>query len=72
MEVFEAVPKPWGNSLGVTIPKDIIKKEQINKHTKVKFLVICSEKKKIKNLFGTLRLKKPTQQAMDEIDEGYD
>lgn len=27
---------------------------------------------KIKQAFGTLKLKKPTQKAMDEIDEGYD
>ena len=26
----------------------------------------------VKKAFGTLKLKKPTQKAMDEIDYGYD
>ena len=72
MEVFEAIPKEWGNSLGITIPKEIIRKEQISPRKKGKFLVLGTKMDKLKESFGTLKLKKSTQQAMDEIDEGYD
>ncbi len=71
MELFEAVPKQWGNSIGITIPKEIIEKEHISGKKKVRFLVV-GDVNEIKNTFGTLKIKKPTQQIMDEIDEGYD
>lgn len=73
MEVFEAIPKQWGNSIGVTIPKDIVKKEKISVKDKAKFIVIgTNDMKQLKKSFGTLELKKPTQRIMDEIDEVYD
>jgi antitoxin component of MazEF toxin-antitoxin module len=61
MQIFEAIPKQWGNSIGITIPKDIVDKEHISAKKKIKFIAI-----------GSLKLKKSTQKAMDEIDEGYD
>jgi len=72
MEMFEAVPKQWGNSLGITIPKDIIRKERISPRKRVKFMVVGAEMESLKKAFGSLKLKKSTQKAMDEIDEGYD
>jgi len=30
MQVFETIPKQWGNSLGITIPKEVIEKENIS------------------------------------------
>ena len=72
MEQFKAAPKRWGNSLGVTIPSEVIKSENIKLNREVTFLVVGDARKKIKNMFGTLKIKKPTQKIMDEIDEGYD
>ena len=72
MEQFEAVPKKWGNSLGITIPAEIIKEEKIKPHEKINVLLFKDSKKKFSEIFGTLRLKMPTQKAMEEIDEGYD
>ena len=72
MEQFDAVPKKWGNSLGITIPSDVIREEKIKRNEKIKVLVFKDSKKKFKEIFGTLRLKMPTQKAMEEIDEGYD
>ncbi|MBI2655882.1 hypothetical protein HYX06_05680 [Candidatus Woesearchaeota archaeon] len=72
MEQFKAAPKKWGNSLGVTIPTEIIKSENLKMNKEAIFLVMGDSRQKIKKLFGTLKIKKPTQQIMDEIDEGYD
>ena len=72
MEQFEAIPKKWGNSLGITIPSEIIKDENIKPKQKINVLVIGDYSKKLKKIFGTLKLKKPTQQVMKETDEGYD
>lgn len=72
MEIFEAIPKQWGNSIGITIPKDIIEKEHITPKKKTRFLVIGTAMEGVRKSFGSLKFKKPTQQIMDEIDEGYD
>lgn len=72
MEQFQAIPKKWGNSLGITIPAEIIEQEHIQPKKKITVLVVGSPKKQLKQMFGTLKLKKPTQQVMDEINEGYD
>jgi len=72
MEQFEAVPKKWGNSLGITIPADIAEQENIQPQKKITVLVIGNQQRHLKQIFGTLKLKKPTQQVMDEVDEGYD
>ena len=72
MQVFEAIPKQWGNSIGITIPRDIINKERIALKKRAKFLIIGGEMEQLKRTFGSLKLKKPTQKVMDDIDEGYD
>ena len=73
MKEFEAKPKKWGNSLGITIPKDIVEKEGIKEGKNVKVFVIVEKKSTLKEMFGSLKgWKKPTQKIMKEIDEGYD
>ena len=72
MQIFDAIPKKWGNSVGITIPRNIIEKENISTEKKTKFIAIGSEMDQLKRAFGSLKLKKSTQKAMDDIDYGYD
>ena len=72
MEVFETIPKRWGNSLGVTIPKPVAEKGHLSTKKKVIIMLIDPVAADLRSVFGTLKLKKPTQQVMEEIDEGYD
>ena len=72
MQVFDAIPKKWGNSVGITIPMDVIKRENISTKRKTRFIAVSSEMEQLKRAFGSLKLKKPTQKAMDDIDAGYD
>jgi len=72
MQIFDAIPKKWGNSVGITIPRNIIEKENISTKKKTKFIAIGSEMDQLKRAFGSLKLKKSTQKAMDDIDYGYD
>ena len=72
MQVFEAIPKQWGNSLGITLPRDVVKKQSITKRKKIRVFVMGDSTGKLKKLFGSLKVRKPTQKVMDEIDEGYD
>lgn len=71
MEVFQTKPKKWGNSLGVTIPKEIVEKEGLTTTKKVQvFILLDRSMEKVRKSFGTLKLKMPTQKAMKKIDEG--
>lgn len=71
MKQFLAVPKKWGNSIGITIPSEIIKKEHIQSQKKITVLVIGDQQKHLENVFGTLKLKRKTQDVMKDVDEGY-
>ena len=72
MQVFDAIPKQWGNSVGITIPREIVEKENISTKKKTRFIAIGSEMDNLKKAFGSLKLRKSTQKAMNEIDAGYD
>ena len=72
MQVFDAIPKQWGNSVGITIPREVLERENISAKKKTRFIAIGSEMNQLKRAFGSLKLKKPTQKAMDDIDAGYD
>ena len=72
MEIFRAKPKRWGNSLGVTIPNDIVRRQHITPDKEVEFLVVGDGMDKVRKSFGTLRPKESLQKAMEVIDEGYD
>ena len=71
MQAFETTPKQWGNSLGITIPKDVVDKEQLSPGKRVRVLVIADKRSELRKVFGSLKLKMPTQKAMEEIDREY-
>ena len=52
MQIFDAIPKQWGNSIGITIPKDIIEKKHISPKKKTKFIAIGAEMDNLKKAFG--------------------
>lgn len=64
---FEAVPKKWGNSIGITVPKDIIKKIHAKKNQKLRFFVV-KENNILRETFGSLKgkWKKTGQQIKDQ------
>ena len=72
MEILETRPKQWGNSLGITIPREIVKREGITPNETIRVIIVGKGMEKVRKTFGTLTFKKSTQQMMDEIDEGYD
>ena len=71
MHAFETTPKQWGNSLGITIPKDVVDKEQLSPGKKVRVIVVADQSDKLRRVFGSLKLKMPTQKAMEDIDSEY-
>jgi antitoxin component of MazEF toxin-antitoxin module len=66
-------PKKWGNSLGITIPKEIVEKERITvKDELVIDIRKAQDKNAVKNLFGTLRFRQSAQELKDEMRKGWD
>jgi len=68
MQSTEAQIRKWGRSAGVVIPKEILEKEGIRVNDKVEIL-IRKKSNPIKETFGTLKLKEPTEKILKEIDE---
>ena len=64
--------KAWGNSIGVVIPKEEIKKEGLHVDQKVRVIITPVKTLKVKDIFGKLKLDKSTEQIMKEIDEDLD
>ena len=65
-------PKKWGNSLGITIPKNIVEKEKIS----LKDELIVDIKRKIdreaiKSLFGRFKFRESTQEIKNRMKEGW-
>ncbi len=65
-----AIARKWGNSIGVTIPEDAVKKEKIKPNDTL--IISIRKAKPISELFGTLKTKKSTQQIKDEIRKGWE
>lgn len=75
MEI-EIQTKKWGSSLGIIIPKEIVRKERIEKGQKI-IVDILSKKTTVGDIFRMVEKnplpktkdKRSTQEVMDEIDK---
>jgi len=62
--------RKWGNSIGITLPKEMVEKEKIRENDKI--VVEIKKVSSLKALFGTMKSKKSTQQIKDEMRKGWD
>ena len=70
MVMIEVKVRKWGNSFGVTIPKEIVKKENFKDGQKVDILIF-PKTNVLRELFGSMKnWKIDTQKALDELDRG--
>ncbi|MBI2147696.1 AbrB/MazE/SpoVT family DNA-binding domain-containing protein [Candidatus Woesearchaeota archaeon] len=70
----EVVTRKWGNSIGITLPRDFTEKEHIGENEKLEIIVL-KKNNAAREMFGMLRgkWKKPAQQIKDELrEELYD
>ena len=64
--------KKWGNSIGILIPKEAVRKENIKPDQEVTILVSSKPKTTGRDLFGKWKFKKPTEELMREVDKDFD
>ena len=62
--------RKWGNSIGVTLPKEATDKEKIRESDKL--IIEIKRVVPIKELFGTFKTSKSTQQIKDEMRKGWE
>jgi antitoxin component of MazEF toxin-antitoxin module len=67
---FETTARKWGNSLGLTMPKEIVQNAKIRENEKLRILVI-KQRPILKQTFGMIKgkVKKSTQKIKDELRE---
>ena len=70
MSEIVVTARKWGNSIGATFPAETVEKEKIRPNDKL--IVEIRKVVPIKNLFGTFKTKKSTQQIKDELRAGWD
>ena len=63
--------KKWGNSLGVILPTDIVKKKKLKEGSTIDILVTEGKNINLEEVFGTFKFKKSAQQIKDEIRKGW-
>ena len=61
-----AKARKWGNSVGVIFPRHVVEKEHIKPNKDVRFLILQDDTT-FKKTFGTVKMKQPTQEIMDEL-----
>jgi len=70
METIECIPRRWGNSLGVTLPQNVVEREGIVAGKPI--LINLNARTDIWKLFGSIKFKKTAQQLKDEARRGWD
>tara|TARA_B100000315_G_scaffold253765_1_gene293287 strand:- start:1522 stop:1737 length:216 start_codon:yes stop_codon:yes gene_type:complete len=71
MLAIEITARQWGSSLGIALPKTIVKKANIKPNTPVK-IFIQEKKVDLSKVFGTAKFKQSTQALLDEARQGED
>ena len=58
--------RKWGSSLGVIIPKDVVKGLKLRENQEI-IIDVKPKDNPLKELFGSAKLSKPTEQLLKEI-----
>ena len=72
MMEIKAKTKKWGNSIGILIPKEIVKEENIKPNQDVTFMISGKPITKGKDIAGRWKFSKSTEQLMREVDKDFD
>ena len=60
--------KPWGNSLGIIIPREAVKKHSLKPNENIT-IEIRGKVNVLKELFGSIKFRKPTKLILREVRE---
>ncbi len=63
------VARKWGNSIGVTLPKETVDKENIKESERI--IITVKKLDSVENFFGTFKSKKHTQKIKNDLRKGW-
>mgnify|MGYP006269525653 CR=1 FL=1 len=66
-----AKARRWGNSIGLVIPAEVVKKERIRPGDAIE-LVVRKRIPALEELAGTVRLRHNLRDLLREMEEGWD
>ena len=70
IETIETKTKKWGSSIGIIIPKDIVKRAHIKEGQKVEIILRKPSNIDMDNVFGSLKnWKKSTDKILKNVDK---
>jgi len=61
--------RKWGNSFGIVVPQRAVEAEEAKEGEEVIILLSKEKNNVLREMFGTMKFKKPTKQLMNEIDK---
>lgn len=62
--------KQWGNSVGIIIPKDVVRDMKIKPNEEICIDISKKKTNVLREMFGTSKFSKPTSQPLKEIRNG--
>lgn len=71
MDIFKTTLKKWGNSTGVTIPKNLLKGKHLRAGKPITLLIIEDDMDAIRKTFGTVKFDQSVKDIMREVDEDF-
>ena len=63
--------KKWGNSIGLVIPAEVVKKERIRPGDAVE-IVVRRRVPRLEELGGTVKLRHSLEDLLRQMEEGWD
>ncbi|MBI2137174.1 AbrB/MazE/SpoVT family DNA-binding domain-containing protein [Candidatus Woesearchaeota archaeon] len=65
-----AVVRKWGNSLGVTLPKELVERQNVREGD-ILSLPVVIKKASLRNVFGSIKTGESGQKFKDRAREGW-
>ena len=72
MMEIKAKTKKWGNSIGVIIPKEVIREQNIKPDQEITLMISKKPITKGKDIWGTMKFSKSTEELMRDVDKEFD
>ena len=72
METIIVKTKKWGNSIGIRLPKKVVKENKIKPEEEIVIQIGKQKASKAKDIFGILKQKEPIEKSMKDIDRALD
>ena len=71
MMEIKARTKKWGNSIGIIIPKEIIRQQNIKPDQEVTLMIGKKPITRGRDIWGTMKFKESTEELMREVDREF-